>query len=67
MQESGLLNQLYENGMISSMSRKGNCYDKAAIESFWSTLEHELISDAPLEQEMKLKQRFLITSRASIT
>jgi len=26
-----------------SMSRKGNCYDNAAMESFWSTLKHELI------------------------
>jgi transposase InsO family protein len=36
-------NQLDENGMIASMSRKGNCYDKAAMESFWSTLKHDLI------------------------
>jgi putative transposase len=28
---------------ITSMSRKGNCYDNAAMESFWSTLKHELI------------------------
>ena len=28
---------------IDSMSRKGNCYDNAAMESFWSTLKHELI------------------------
>lgn len=26
-----------------SMSRKGNCYDNAAMESFWSTLKHELV------------------------
>jgi transposase InsO family protein len=25
------------------MSRKANCYDNAAMESFWSTLKHELI------------------------
>ena len=25
------------------MSRKGNCYDNAAMESFWSTLKHELV------------------------
>ena len=25
------------------MSRKGNCYDNAAMESFWSTLKLELI------------------------
>ena len=28
---------------LASMSRKGNCYDNAAMESFWSTLKHELV------------------------
>jgi transposase InsO family protein len=28
---------------LASMSRKGNCYDNAAMESFWSTLKQELI------------------------
>ena len=28
---------------VASMSRKGNCYDNAAMESFWSTLKNELI------------------------
>lgn len=28
---------------VASMSRKANCYDNAAMESFWSTLKHELI------------------------
>ena len=30
-------------GLTASMSRKGNCYDNAAMESFWSTLKLELI------------------------
>jgi len=30
-------------GVVPSMSRKGNCYDNAAIESFWSTLKRELV------------------------
>ena len=25
------------------MSRKANCYDNAAMESFWSTLKQELV------------------------
>ena len=28
---------------IASMSRKANCYDNTTMESFWSTLKHELI------------------------
>ncbi len=28
---------------LASMSRKGNCYDNAAMESFWSTLKKELV------------------------
>ena len=30
-------------GLEASMSRRGNCYDNAAMESFWSTLKNELI------------------------
>ena len=29
--------------LIASMSRKGNCYDNATMESFWSTLKVELV------------------------
>jgi transposase InsO family protein len=29
--------------MTVSMSRKGNCYDSALMESFWGTLKNELI------------------------
>ncbi|MEP7274672.1 MAG: IS3 family transposase [Acidobacteriota bacterium] len=34
---------LSQNRLIASMSRKGNCYDNAYIESFWSTLKYELV------------------------
>jgi putative transposase len=30
-------------GMLSSMSRKGNCYDNAPMESFWGSLKNEVI------------------------
>jgi putative transposase len=34
---------LTENGFLSSMSRKGNCWDNAPAESFFATLKCELI------------------------
>ena len=33
---------LDQHGMIASMSRKGNCYDNAPMESFWGILKQEL-------------------------
>ena len=34
---------LRQFGMIPSMSRRGNCYDNAPMESFWGTLKNELV------------------------
>jgi transposase InsO family protein len=34
---------LADNGIICSMSRKGNCYDNATIESFFGTLKRGLV------------------------
>ena len=36
---------LRRHGVIPSMSRAGNCYDNAKMESFWATLKTELIGD----------------------
>jgi putative transposase len=34
---------LTQHGLTASMSRKGNCYDNAFIESFFSSLKYELV------------------------
>ncbi len=34
---------LHKSKMKASMSRKGNCYDNAPMESFWGTLKNELV------------------------
>ncbi|MCP9470293.1 MAG: IS3 family transposase [Nitrospira sp.] len=36
---------LAQTRLVASMSRKGNCYDNAVVESFFSTLKNELIHD----------------------
>ena len=37
--------QLVQTGLLASMSRKGNCYDNAVVESFFSTLKNELVHE----------------------
>lgn len=37
--------QLTEHGIAASMSWKGNCYDNAVAESFFSTLKNELVHE----------------------
>ncbi len=41
--------KLASNRMIRSMSRKGDCYDNAVAESFFSTLKNELVVDKVFE------------------
>jgi putative transposase len=36
---------LAQSGVVASMSRKGNCYDNAVVESFFSTLKNELVHE----------------------
>lgn len=35
---------LSDNGMVCSMSRKGNCYDNACVESFFGSLKNEMVA-----------------------
>jgi putative transposase len=35
--------ELQSQGLVASMSRRGNCYDNAAMEAFWSTLKREVL------------------------
>jgi putative transposase len=38
--------QLKAAGLVASMSRRGNCYDNAAMEAFWSTLKREAMAQS---------------------
>jgi putative transposase len=40
---AGYQDLLVQNGCMCSMSRSGNCYDNAVMESFWGTLKTELV------------------------
>ena len=58
-------NQLDKNEIITSMRRKRNCYDNATMESFWSTLKHELIIRCTFRTRNEAKAAIFITSKAS--
>lgn len=48
---------LSSNGMIGSMSRKGNCWDNAPMESFFGTLKRELIHHERFATKTEARQR----------
>jgi len=47
---------LKKNGMLPSMSRKGECYDNAVAESFFGTLKTELVDDEDYRTREQAKQ-----------
>ena len=46
---------LAARGVTVSMSRRGNCYDNAVVESFFSTLKRELIDRQPWGRRLALQ------------
>lgn len=47
---------LKQFGMKASMSRRGNCYDNAPMESFWGTLKNELVHHSRYRTREEAKQ-----------
>jgi len=39
---------LEDNGLVLSMSRRGNCWDNAVVESFFGTIKNEVFLEEPL-------------------
>ena len=47
---------LKENGLLCSMSRKGECHDNAVAESFFGTLKTELVDDEDYRTRQQARQ-----------
>ena len=47
---------LAQHDALGSMSAKGNCYDNAAMESFWATLKSELNAKEPFQTQEEARQ-----------
>lgn len=47
---------LQQHGLQASMSRKGNCYDNAVMESFWGTLKTELVHHIQYQTREQARQ-----------
>ncbi len=48
---------LADRGIVCSMSRTGDCWDNAVSESFFATLEKELLALQPLQNRTKTRQQ----------
>ncbi len=47
---------LTRRGVVLSLSRKGNCYDNAVVESFFSSLKNELTHDRSFQDRTEARQ-----------
>jgi len=56
---------LQRHRIIASMSRRGNCYDNALAESFFSSLKNELIDHSTFSIRYERKQRSSSPLRSS--
>ena len=52
----GYLSRLEQQGIVVSMSRSGDCYDNAAMESFFSTLKGECVHRASFRSRAEARQ-----------
>ena len=50
---------LARRGIVCSMSRKGDCWDNAVIESFFSTLEFECLGDRPFPTRTQARRELV--------
>jgi putative transposase len=51
----GYLSRLAELGIVASMSRTGDCYDNAAMESFFSTLKGECVERSTFQTRQEAR------------
>ena len=47
---------LARRGVVASISRKGNCYDNAPVESFLSSLKNELVRHRQFQNQAEARQ-----------
>jgi putative transposase len=55
-----------QHNLVQSMSRRGNCYDNAVVESFFSSLKKERIRKKIYKSRAEQEQIYSITLKCSI-
>jgi len=54
---ASLYQRLARRGVVPSMSRKGNRYDNAPVESFFSSLKNELVRHRQFQNQAEARPR----------